>query len=91
MRAGHSCLKARLSRLNIVSTAECEYIGGLETGEHIFWDCKLHEEQRATIMAILSENSKKGIPKVSYRVLKARGKRLMRGVCFFKFFLNSGL
>jgi hypothetical protein len=32
---------------------------GLQTDEHIFWDCKLYDEQRATMMDILSENSKK--------------------------------
>jgi hypothetical protein len=59
MRAGHSSLKASLSRFNIVSTAECEFGDGLQTEEHIFWDSKLHEDQRATVMDILSENSKK--------------------------------
>jgi hypothetical protein len=73
MRAGHTSLKASLNRFNIVSMAECGY--GLQTEEHIFWDYKLYEEQRATMMAILSENRKKEY-RVSYRALKARGKKI---------------
>jgi hypothetical protein len=59
MRADHSSLKASLNRFNIVSTAECECGDGLQTEEHIFWDCKLYENQGASAMDILSENSKK--------------------------------
>jgi hypothetical protein len=55
------------NRFNIVSTAECECGDGLQTEEHIFWDCKLYEDQRATVM---------GIPKVSYRTLKARRNKI---------------
>jgi hypothetical protein len=83
MRAGHTSLKASLSRFNIVPTAECECGDGLQTEEHIFWDCKLYEDQRATMMNILSENTKKRISKVSYRALKARGKKSVKGVCYF--------
>jgi hypothetical protein len=57
-RAGHSNLKRSLSRFNFVSIAECECGDGLQTEEHIFWDCKLYEDQRATVMDILFENSK---------------------------------
>jgi hypothetical protein len=65
MTSGHSSLKASLNtrRFNIVSTAECEYGGVLLTEEHIFWDCKLYEEQRERVMGILSEHSKKEYPK----------------------------
>jgi hypothetical protein len=66
-----------------VSTAECGCGDRLQMEEHIFWDCKLYEDQRATMMDILSENSKKRIPKVSYRALKARGKKNLQGVCCF--------
>jgi hypothetical protein len=59
MRAGHSSVKASLNRFNIVSTAECECGDGFQTEEHIFLDCKLNEEQRATMVAILSENRKR--------------------------------
>jgi hypothetical protein len=62
MRAGHTSLKASLNRFNVESTAECECGDGLQTEEHIFWDCKLYEDQRATMMYILSENSKKEYP-----------------------------
>jgi hypothetical protein len=42
-----------------MSTDECEYGDGLQTEEHIFWDCKLYKDERAALMNILSENSKK--------------------------------
>jgi hypothetical protein len=35
------------------------------------------------MMDILSDNSKKRIPKVSYRAPKARGERSVQGVCYF--------
>jgi hypothetical protein len=54
MKAGHSSLKASLNRFNIVSSAEFGCGVGLQTEEHIFWDCKLYEEQRATVMDIHS-------------------------------------
>jgi hypothetical protein len=59
MRADYISLKASLNRFNIVSTAECQCGDGLQTEEHIFWDCKLYEDQRATMMDILFENRKK--------------------------------
>jgi hypothetical protein len=73
MRAGHSSLTASLSRFDIVSATESEYRDGLGNEEHIIWDCKLYEDQRATMMDILSEN----------RALQARGKRFVQGVCYF--------
>jgi hypothetical protein len=76
MRTGHTSLKASLNRFNFVYTAECECGDGLQTEEHIFWDCKLCDDRRATLMHILSENSKKRIPEVSYRALKARRKTI---------------
>jgi ribonuclease HI len=39
MRAGHSILKASLSRFNIVCTAECECGDELQTEEHIVTKC----------------------------------------------------
>jgi hypothetical protein len=56
-----SLLKASLNRFNIVSTVECECGDGLQTEDHIFWDCKLYEEQRATMTAILPENRQNNI------------------------------
>jgi hypothetical protein len=43
----------------MASTAECECGDGLQAE-----DCKLFEEQRATMMAILSENRKKDYSKL---------------------------
>jgi hypothetical protein len=63
MRAGHFSLKANLCRFNIVSVAECKCGNMLQTEEHVFWNCKLYKDQSATMMNILSENSKKEYPK----------------------------
>jgi hypothetical protein len=59
VRAGHSSLKASLSRFNIESTAECECGDGLQTEKHIFWGCKLYKEQRVTKMDICLRTAKK--------------------------------
>jgi hypothetical protein len=81
MRAGHPSLKA--SRFNIASTAECECGDGLQTEEHIFWDRKLYEDQKATVMDILSTNSKKDYSKSVTELLRLEGKRFVQGVCYF--------
>jgi hypothetical protein len=70
-------MTASLSRFNIVSTTECECGDGLRTEEHILWDFKLFEEQRATMKGILSENSKKEYAKSVAELL-----RLEDGVCY---------
>jgi hypothetical protein len=51
-RPGHSSLKARLSTstFNIVSTVEYECGDRPQTEEHIFRNCKLNEDQSATVM-----------------------------------------
>jgi hypothetical protein len=67
-----SYLKASLKRFNIVSTAKCECGDGLKMEEHIFWDCKWYEEQRAT--DILSANSKKDYPKSVSELLRLEEK-----------------
>jgi hypothetical protein len=64
---------------------------GLQTEEHIFWECKQYEEQRATVRDILSGNSK-----VSYRDLNARRKkistrRLLLHKQHFKIYLKKKL
>jgi hypothetical protein len=82
MRAGHTSLKASINRFNIVSTAECECGDGLQTEEHIFWDYKLYEEQRATMVAILSENRKKEHPKSVTELLRLEEKRFVQGVSY---------
>jgi hypothetical protein len=63
--------------------AECECGDGPQTEEHIFWDCKLYEDQRATMMDILSENSKKVYPKSVTEFLRLEEKRFLQGVCYF--------
>jgi hypothetical protein len=50
MRAGHFSLQARLSRFNLVPTAECECGDGLQTEEHILWDFKLYEDKRVLVL-----------------------------------------
>jgi hypothetical protein len=77
MRAGHTSFKASLNRFNIVSTAECECGDGLQTEEHIFWDCKLYDEQWATMMDVLSENRKKEYPKSVTELLRLEEKRFV--------------
>jgi hypothetical protein len=76
MGVGHSSLKASLSRFNIVSMAECECGDGLQMVEHIFRNCKLYEDQKATMMDILSENSKKEYPKSVTELLRLQEKNI---------------
>jgi hypothetical protein len=76
MRAGHTSLKGSLNRFNIVSTADCECGDGLQTEEHIFWDCKLYEDQRAAMMDILSGNRKKEYSKSVTELLRLEEKRI---------------
>jgi hypothetical protein len=83
MRAGHFSLKASLSRFSIVSMAECECGDGLQTEEHIFWDCKMYDDQRATMMEILPENSNKEYPKSVTEILRIEKKRTVQGICYF--------
>jgi hypothetical protein len=82
MKAGHSRLNASLTRFNIVSSAECTCGDRLQTEERIFWDCKLYEYQRATMMDILSENSKKEYPMSVTELLRLEEKRYVQGVCY---------
>jgi hypothetical protein len=51
--------------------------------EHMFWDCKLYEDQRATMKDILSESSKKEYPKPVTELLRVEEKRFMQGICYF--------
>jgi hypothetical protein len=48
--------------------------------EHIFWDCKLYEDQRATMVAILSEKRSKEYPKSVTELLRLEEKRFVQGV-----------
>jgi hypothetical protein len=61
--------------------AECECGDGLQMEEHIFWDCKLYDDQRLTMIDILSENSKKEYPK---SVTELEEKRFVQGVLLHK-------
>jgi hypothetical protein len=56
---------------------------GLQTEDHIFWDCKLYEDQRATMVVILSENRKKEYPKSVTELLRLEKKIFMQGVSYF--------
>jgi hypothetical protein len=56
---------------------------GPQTEEQIFWNCKLYEDQRATMMDILSENSKIEYPKSVTELLRLEEKRFLLGVCNF--------
>jgi hypothetical protein len=76
MRAGHTSLKASLNRFNIVSSAECECGDGLQSEEHIFWDCKRYREQKGNNNRHSVWEEQKIIPKVSYRALKARRRKI---------------
>jgi hypothetical protein len=82
--AGYTNLKASLNRCNIVSIAECECGDGLQIEEHIFWDCKRYEDQWATMMGILPENSKREYPKAVTKLLKIEERRFVQGICYFK-------
>jgi hypothetical protein len=82
MKAGPTILKASLNRFNIVSTAECKGDDVLQVEEHIFWDCKQYEDQRAMVMDILSENSKKEYPKSVTELLGLEEERFMQDICY---------
>jgi hypothetical protein len=62
------------------SNAECG--DGLQTEEHIFWDCKLYEDQRAAMTDILSdcESRKKEYPKSVTELLRLEEKRFLQDV-----------
>jgi hypothetical protein len=51
--------------------------------KNVFWDCKLYEDQGATLMDILSEKSKKEYPKSVTELLRLEEKRFVQGVCYF--------
>jgi hypothetical protein len=57
--------------------AECECGDRLQVEEHIFWDYKLYKDQRATMVDILSENSKEEYPKSVTELLRLEEKRFM--------------
>jgi hypothetical protein len=73
MTVDHSSLKESLSRFHIVLTAECECGDGLED--------EGTEDQRATMMDILSENSKKEYPKSVTELLRLEEKGFVQDFC----------
>jgi hypothetical protein len=62
---------------------ECKCGDKLQMEEHIFWGYELYEDQTATMMDILSENSKKEYPKSVTELLKLDKKRFVQGICYF--------
>jgi hypothetical protein len=66
-----------------VSTAECGCDVGLQTYEHIFWDSKLYEDQRATMRDIWSGNSKKEYAQSVIELVRPEEKRFVQGVSYF--------
>jgi hypothetical protein len=83
MTTGHSSLKASLSRFNIVSTAECKCDDGLQMKEHIFWDCKLYKDQRATMMDFCLRRAKKEYPRSVTELLRLEEKTFVQGIGYF--------
>jgi hypothetical protein len=81
--AGHSNLKASLSRFTIVSIAQCECGYRLQMEGHISWDCEEDESQMATMMDILSKNNKKEYPKSVTELLHLEEERFVQGVYYF--------
>jgi hypothetical protein len=63
--------------------AEWECGHGLQTEEHIFWDCKRYKKQQATVRDILSENNKEDYPKSVTEILRLEEKRFLQGICHF--------
>jgi hypothetical protein len=51
--------------------------------EHILWNRKLHKDHRATVMDILSENSKKEYPNSIIDLLRLDERRFVQGACYF--------
>jgi hypothetical protein len=79
MTAGHSRFKASF---HTVFTAEYECGDRLQTEEHILWDCKLDEDQRAAMINILSESRGMEYPKSVTELLRLEEKRFVQGVCY---------
>jgi hypothetical protein len=56
--------------------------------ENGFWGCELYKDQRATVMDILSEKSKKECPGSVKELLRLKEKICARHVTSLKTFLN---
>jgi hypothetical protein len=64
--------------------AECERSDGLQTEEHVFWDCKLYEDQMGTMIDILSERSKTEYLNSDKELIRLEKEWFLQGVCYFK-------
>jgi hypothetical protein len=78
MRAGHTSLKVSLNRFNVVVTAECECGDGLQPEKHIFWDCKLYEDKRETLIDICLRTAKKEYPKLGTAISRLEEKEFSK-------------
>jgi hypothetical protein len=76
--ADQSSLKGSSNRFNIVSTAKCERFNRLQMEKHVFWDCKLYEVKKATMIDILSE-CRKSVK----HLIRLEEKRFVQGTCYF--------
>jgi hypothetical protein len=83
MRAGHSGLKASISRFNIVPTAECECGDRQQTEEHVFWDlnCRRTKGQRWWVYCLRKARIKE-YPKSVTELLRPEGKIFAQEVCY---------
>jgi hypothetical protein len=51
--------------------------------QHVFWNCELYEDQRATVMDILFENRRKEFLKSVMELLRLEENRFVHGICNF--------
>jgi hypothetical protein len=70
-----------------VSTASCECGDRMQSEKHIFWDCKLYKEERATMINILFENSKKEYQKSVTELLRLVGEK--KKICARRLLLHE--
>jgi hypothetical protein len=84
MRAGHSSLKASISRFNIVPTAEYECGDRLLTEEHVFWDlnCRRTKGQQWWVYCLRKARIKEYLKSVT-ELLRPEGKIFVKEVCYF--------
>jgi hypothetical protein len=61
-----------------------QFLHGVNTPHYLLGlYSKLYEDQRATVIDILSENSKREYPKSVTELLRLEEKRFVQGVCYF--------
>jgi hypothetical protein len=59
-----------MPRVGFEADLTCECGNGLMTKGHVFWNCKLYEDQRPTVVDILSEKSKRECPESVAELLR---------------------